>query len=222
MSKYLGSSPRVRGTYGRARGHHPVVRFIPACAGNISLRIALAELASVHPRVCGEHHLLPCARRWTTGSSPRVRGTCEQGQIFAFNRRFIPACAGNIDPSICTGAYRPVHPRVCGEHMARILCTDIAIGSSPRVRGTLVIPAPDHQLIRFIPACAGNIAQNWPHSRARSVHPRVCGEHVGQGKIVVVGFGSSPRVRGTYPHNSGPTRLQRFIPACAGNMTWYW
>ena len=51
---YPGSSPRVRGTAGRAIVVLPVSRFIPACAGNRMYESSVADLISVHPRVCGE------------------------------------------------------------------------------------------------------------------------------------------------------------------------
>ena len=70
-----GSSLRVRGTWPELRPVVPLSRFIPACAGNIPALIALHQLQTVHPRVCGEH---PCSTSCTLsniGSSPRVRGT---------------------------------------------------------------------------------------------------------------------------------------------------
>ena len=50
-----------------------------------------------------------------------------------------------------------------------------------------------------------------------AVHPRVCGELQ---VVLWVGWrnnGSSPRVRGTLPVVLRVDRLNRFIPACAGN-----
>ena len=96
-----GSSPRVRGTYARSVGHGRVSRFIPACAGNITVAVVIAGSVAVHPRVCGEHSRLFCRMARTNGSSPRVRGTCRQIGHRDAQRRFIPACAGNI-VSACT------------------------------------------------------------------------------------------------------------------------
>ena len=70
-------------------------------------------------------------------------------------------------------------------------------GSSPRVRGTRKDGKAAPRLHRFIPACAGNTASALVKPCSRTVHPRVCGEHL-------------PRGRG-----GGAER--RFIPACAGN-----
>ncbi len=71
-------------------------------------------------------------------------------------------------------------------------------GSSPRVRGTRMAIVPVSSYDRFIPACAGNTKRQAKRNINRSVHPRVCGEHliaeIGEGPSL----GSSPRVRGTH------------------------
>ena len=73
----------------------------------------------------------------------------------------------------------------------------VTIGSSPHARGTL----PDRQfaglLIRFIPACAGNAANQKLCAVCRSVHPRMRGERIRCSTLIM----------------SPPW----FIPACAGN-----
>ena len=110
-----------------------------------------------------------------------------------------------------------VHPRVCGEHNIRAVSHFFVLGSSPRVRGTRpsALPAPDRT--RFIPACAGNTACQARQARRRSVHPRVCGEHLGASRPPAQSGGSSPRVRGTRCCCQPSTGWPRFIPACAGN-----
>ena len=138
-TRQFGSSPRVRGT--------------PRC---VCHRDATPP---VHPRVCGELHdarsrrqtglrFIPaCAgnsRSTTTpksgvsGSSPRVRGTRPPSVAVLVAPRFIPACAGNSSSRRTRCVRRSVHPRVCGELLARS-CP--ALGER-----------------RFIPACAGNSA----------------------------------------------------------------
>ena len=173
-----GSSPRVRGTVTRAPSAALGLRFIPACAGNSFSRFipacagnrsgALRQLApTVHPRVCGEQ--LP------------VRSASLNW------RRFIPACAGNMVPFKNLSRFIPacagnphglsVHPRVCGEQVSYSSCGKAdSIGSSPRVRGTVLEGFGEPPARRFIPACAGN--SPWPFSEppAQPVHPRVCGE----------------------------------------------
>ena len=151
-----GSSPRVRGTRrcdGRRRRRR---RFIPACAGNTTPRSTEPDTRTVHPRVCGEHRYGSSRRPSTAGSSPRVRGTPLGVRVRDDAVRFIPACAGNTSGCASSCAGLPVHPRVCGEHMARYRYDKPNYGSSPRVRGTRVAAGSLLRPARFIPACAGN------------------------------------------------------------------
>ena len=70
--------------------------------------------------------------------------------------RFIPAGAGNTK-NARKPTYRPaVHPRGCGEHHRRNSPVFVDYGSSPRVRGTLIVKRLDRLRLRFIPAGAGN------------------------------------------------------------------
>ena len=113
--------------------------------------------------------------------------------------------------------YRPVHPRMCGEHAAVAASSNTNIGSSPHVRGTHKTPqfsvAPD----RFIPACAGNTVVFLINLGEFSVHPRMCGEHLVSELVIDFRDGSSPHVRGTPIFHFGICGSSRFIPACAGN-----
>ena len=115
----------------------------------------------VHPRVCGEHHNDGIIWRDGVGSSPRVRGTQDETKELTNAIRFIPACAGNT--LILQGGQvdKRVHPRVCGEHLCRSTPYTAELGSSPRVRGTQASCMFCFNLIRFIPACAGNTLQKF-------------------------------------------------------------
>ena len=152
----FGSSPRVRGTRPRSPDPPAGRRFIPACAGNTSAPATSSASRPVHPRVCGEHAACSSIPSYPAGSSPRVRGTREGRGGAEMSRRFIPACAGNTPrfPSPCSA--RPVHPRVCGEHVWDGHCWKAGTGSSPRVRGTLARSFHRQCPDRFILACAGN------------------------------------------------------------------
>ncbi len=171
-----GSSPRVRGTDLILPARHPAGRFIPACAGNSFIFLPRSSFSSVHPRVCGEQWLDGYFVHWSTGSSPRVRGTVLILPARHPAGRFIPACAGNSVRHALSGHRGRVHPRVCGEQ-AMIVIDEVHLhGSSPRVRGTGRAPAASPPPTRFIPACAGN---RWVHRKCWTtspVHPRVCGE----------------------------------------------
>ena len=92
----------------------------------------------------------------------------------------------------------PVHPRVCGERLTLSRRIAPARGSSPRVRGTPGGAAVCRRHGRFIPACAGNAAHGGLVAVPEAVHPRVCGERVHPEAPSCIGYGSSPRVRGTH------------------------
>ena len=192
-----GSSPRVRGTPPNQGCITKSFRFIPACAGNTHTVAASVNNVAVHPRVCGEHFEASSPPCFSSGSSPRVRGTPGPLVIQRIVFRFIPACAGNTGKAE-NGTYkRSVHPRVCGEHCLFLRFRLFGFGSSPRVRGTPPADRSAAKRVRFIPACAGNTLP--------SVRPWIDAP------------GSSPRVRGTPAGGPGSPRCGRFIPACAGN-----
>ena len=153
---HVGSSPRVRGTH---PGHLPdrvAARIIPACAGNAQSRVAGPARSADHPRVCGERSATSRPSAFSSGLSPRVRGTPADDRVDARLRRIIPACAGNAAGAGRRGSSGADHPRVCGERASSASSVAVNTGSSPRVRGT-----HERQLLfavhlRIIPACAGN------------------------------------------------------------------
>ena len=131
-----GSSPRMRGTAPIPIPRPPLLRFIPAHAGNGLPEFCSQVVHSVHPRACGERscrgpEFSPCG-----GSSPRMRGTASTRSQNKTRNRFIPAHAGNGAQAAKAQGGLPVHPRACGERGRR--------------------PRRSHRRRRFIPAHAGN------------------------------------------------------------------
>ena len=151
-----GSSPLARGTPLRmpikARGS----RFIPACAGN-SLEYF-------------DRYGVGC------GSSPLARGTQFKNFPGTHPSRFIPACAGNSINEPINEPINTVHPRLRGELDSRNAGKIGIRGSSPLARGTQSGYSEGHNVLRFIPACAGNSARPMKEARSSSVHPRLRGE----------------------------------------------
>ena len=90
-----GSSPRGRGTLFAHVLEGPRQRFIPARAGNTSWIARPIRLRPVHPRAGGEHRLTQFIEQREFGSSPRGRGTHQDGPRAQGRVRFIPARAGN-------------------------------------------------------------------------------------------------------------------------------
>ena len=108
------------------------------------------------------------------------------------------------------------HPRVCGENVDRGTPCRLQGGSSPRVRGKRGCANASQRLLGLIPACAGKTTPGWGQGRAPGAHPRVCGENLMLLNGVVIGSGSSPRVRGKRPRELVDFSPRGLIPACAG------
>ena len=153
----------------------------------------------------------------TRGSSPRVRGTLYQVVAALSDYRFIPASAGNAKTLRIKVKAESVHPRECGERLMVVQRMRVYAGSSPRVRGTLSDQPGITVGLRFIPASAGNAPPSVTLWRTTTVHPRECGERRHILPRLKLQTGSSPRVRGTPYHAVDYLRLDRFIPASAGN-----
>ena len=212
-----GSSPHTRGAPRGARGRFWLWRIIPAYAGSTNRDRHGRRRPADHPRIRGEHgwggHVDPSGQ----GSSPHTRGAPENRTQDPSGGRIIPAYAGSTRP----GSGRTVgpwdHPRIRGEH--RALCPDRprARGSSPHTRGARRARWRRVRGRRIIPAYAGSTTIKAFPGFGRGDHPRIRGEHSGQGQIAVGFDGSSPHTRGargTLPASrAGP----RIIPAYAGS-----
>ena len=90
-------------------------------------------------------------------------------------------------------------------------------GSSPRMRGTLVLRSAVCGMGGIIPAYAGNTRFLCFRGGMSWDHPRVCGEHFFRVIAYVVQPGSSPRMRGTHDQRGHGERSRGIIPAYAGN-----
>ncbi len=212
--------PRWRGERAEGDDDSPGdARFIPAGAGNASASTPSRALSTVHPRWRGERLLSSKNSVSSPGSSPLARGTLYRFSEADLQQRFIPAGAGNAGTNRQHRKRPSVHPRWRGERARDHFIESNRDGSSPLARGTRVRLTQRRDVIRFIPAGAGNASISMPTLRTTSVHPRWRGERsISRGDIHVVG-GSSPLARGTPPLPVQPQREPRFIPAGAGNAS---
>ena len=154
---------------------------------------------------------------YSTGSSPRMRGTPEGCPYRDRWARIIPAHAGNTWRILAVCATPTDHPRACGEHVT-ILKTNLPRdGSSPRMRGTRVGGVHIKSHFRIIPAYAGNTNKGVRLFIGKADHPRVCGEHPFPPRVRNSATGSSPRMRGTLRRKDIGSIQARIIPAYAGN-----
>ena len=90
------------------------------------------------------------------------------------------------------------------------------MGSSPRVRGKLLVPAMHCRTVRLIPARAGKTSTRESRSQRRRAHPRACGENWSEVAGARWRAGSSPRVRGKLARLCAPHLTVGLIPARAG------
>ena len=207
----------MRGTPLRGMSSYVRTGIIPAYAGNTYGRYFVVANAEDHPRVCGEHQHGKQRLADYGGSSPRMRGT--RARAKAERKRFgiIPAYAGNTTNDYDFDTPRRDHPRVCGEHPSYMSRGRYEVGSSPRMRGTLVFLESSYCPVGIIPAYAGNTPSTSPTVSRRRDHPRVCGEHFNAVRNAASPQGSSPRMRGTPTILPGRHRGHGIIPAYAGN-----
>ena len=162
---------------------------------------------------------LCCRSAAVCGSSPRPRGTAITSQSSAITNRFIPAFAGNRKPPDAAQITTSVHPRVRGEQIGIWARMRSPAGSSPRPRRTVPHRLVDVDMVRFIPASAGNSSDPFHRRCGGAVHPRVRGEKSPGRSMNVCGTGSSLRPRGTGAAGLGGGTDLRFIPASAGNRS---
>ena len=225
----------MRGTLGAAAGSILRRGFTPAHAGNTHDEGLSFFRSRVHPRTCGEHLRQRGTLAPLVGSPPHMRGTPNREIEHRTFRGFTPAYAGNTCAPFSCCPSPPDHPRVCEEHKFGTLAPPplrltpaytrntffghvgrhMQCVSTPTMRGTRRYPAVAVE--GFTPAHAGNTPGFFRHYHRREVHPRICGEHSGSRRMVVVGVGSPPHMRGTLAlHYLNPGAL-RFTPAHAGN-----
>ena len=130
--------------------------------------------------------------------------------------RLIPAGAGKTSASIKCTLDTTAHPRRCGENLPGLSGCFIAFGSSPQVRGKLLLLNPDDVADRLIPAGAGKTQGDVLDWLAAAAHPRRCGENHSVKRRVARWDGSSPQVRGKLGKKSPEVVALRLIPAGAG------
>ena len=211
-----GSSPRVRGSPRRSWRRSTSRGFIPARAGEPVGDHDGARVDQVHPRACGGASSVSSVMGSSFGSSPRVRGSPGAALRRGDSLRFIPARAGEPVLWSWTTGIPSVHPRACGGAECPICRPDHNSGSSPRVRGSLVLVRQAELDRRFIPARAGEPRSRTARSRSTPVHPRACGGARTKPSAINRSSGSSPRVRGSQAIITLDRDLPRFIPARAG------
>ena len=191
-----GLSPRVRGNLLRPASAGDRPGSIPARAGEPASATSRVTATTVYPRACGGTTLSRRVRWSDTGLSPRVRGNRHSRYEPPMNPRSIPARAGEpFEDQEIDGVIR-VYPRACGGTCSASSWRYSPVGLSPRVRGNLLPEPVGAQIMRSIPARAGEPTTTSSSTSARPVYPRACGGTTPPDFIAYTGLGLSPRVRG--------------------------
>ena len=195
-----GSSPHLRGNLEIQSENLPVVRVIPAPAGEPWGQYHRRQYSQGHPRTCGgtrfwRGHVAP-----DLGSSPHLRGNLLAGRGPDMEGRVIPAPAG--EPA-CRRGLRPPssgHPRTCGGTLPKCSFTIGSFGSSPHLRGNRAEPFELLLFTGVIPAPAGEPSRGVGKGEVCPGHPRTCGgTHCGRFYKMATA-GSSPHLRGNPSH----------------------
>ena len=236
-----GSSPHTRGALSRAWLRRRPGGIIPAYAGSTCAAPWASPRKTDHPRIRGEHPdcrqagqsrdgIIPAYAGSTygpdrlealgEGSSPHTRGARRIPLRSDGRGGIIPAYAGSTRPPDDHDDETGDHPRIRGEHETDTTTSRLRAGSSPHTRGAR--PAPVHQHVPdgIIPAYAGSTFRRLAALARVRDHPRIRGEHSGQGQIAVGFDGSSPHTRGARRARRLPGGTPRIIPAYAGSTAW--
>ena len=147
-----------------------------------------------------------------------MRGKPDAARRQIPQRRIIPARAGQTRRPRPWPSTPPDHPRACGANITGGDGIDGHIGSSPRVRGKLVLLALPSRPIRIIPARAGQTWRRASSTPCPTDHPRACGANNWRSTGKGPSYGASPRVRGklTGSVKEDFSMNGRIIPARAG------
>ena len=114
-----GSSPRVWGQAGKTTDFAKFLRIIPTRVGTRASQLLFANCKKDHPHACGDKKLSYSLHIEGVGSSPRVWGQAESGEISEVGYRIIPTRVGTSSAL----EYVPIsfedHPHACGDKLTK-------------------------------------------------------------------------------------------------------
>ena len=145
-----------------------------------------------------------------------MRGSLSMFLLWIVISGIIPAHAGLTGHTSTMRRRIRDHPRACGAHCSASFVGSIIMGSSPRMRGSLVANRDRYICLGIIPAHAGLTSWFSGHSSRSRDHPRACGAHTERKETAMEVAGSSPRMRGSHALQLQDGLVCGIIPAHAG------
>ena len=171
-----------------------------------------------HPREYGENTATTLRPESPVGSSPRIRGESVEQRVQPHCWGIIPANTGRISRNSKHHGPAQDHPREYGENFHRARSRKPLMGSSPRIRGELVVFNEPCGACGIIPANTGRIRQCPVRRENHRDHPREYGENVVAVTDDDGDTGSSPRIRGESLPLPRRTHARGIIPANTGRI----
>ena len=108
---------------------------IPANTGRIKFNALSVFAEKDHPREYGENRIISFIASTSVGSSPRIRGECNNKTCSWSTQGIIPANTGRIKVDAWRRYAESDHPREYGENLTIQVVLEQHLGSSPRIRG---------------------------------------------------------------------------------------
>ena len=171
----LGLSPRGRGKLGQRPKVVPLMRSIPAWAGETGRAFHWPDVAGVYPRVGGGNSAAEVGGAAYPGLSPRGRGKPGGFRSGGNDNGSIPAWAGETRATGRPGKEARVYPRVGGGNRVMRGLDKNKGGLSPRGRGKRCCPIRPASASWSIPAWAGETLLIAHAPNPTTVYPRVGG-----------------------------------------------
>ena len=137
----LGSPPRVRSRRRLAVAHAGGTGITSACAEQTAYAAGIPAKPRDHLRVCGADEQEPYDTAIITGSPPRVRSRLQKFRVDDLAERITSACAEQTMTEDKRKRHRWDHLRVCGADPPSFSILAAGVGSPPRVRSRLIVPA---------------------------------------------------------------------------------
>ena len=167
-----GLSPPTRGNLASAEIERDGARSIPAHAGEPRAMVGRRQRMRVYPRPRGGTRRDHPLRHRFDGLSPPTRGNQQFAAVSRFQRRSIPAHAGEPHGRAIQPAAMRVYPRPRGGTLIRMSYMWIPPGLSPPTRGNLNTEAQGGYRPRSIPAHAGEPGVAPACGETHRVYPR--------------------------------------------------